>query len=162
MSKDTDQSDLPPSGDRASALWRRIKEHRIAQWTVGYVAVAYGIQHAVTLTSEAFKWPDAVIRISMLLLALGLPVAMTLAWYHGERTARRISSGELAVVSVVLLGISFAFYLFIRPAADVASRAPVAQASVTAARQAAANPRGAISIAVLPFTNLSDDKQQEF
>ena len=100
--------------DRLTMLWRRGKDHRIAQWTIGYVAIAYGIQHAVTLTAEAFEWPNAVIRISMLLLALGLPLAMTLAWYHGDRTARRISGGELAVVSVVLLGISFAFYLFVR------------------------------------------------
>ncbi len=48
------------SGDRLALLWRRVKEHRIAQWTIGYVAVAYGIQHAVTLTSEALDWPHAV------------------------------------------------------------------------------------------------------
>ena len=45
------------SEDRFALLWRRIKDHSIAQWTVGYVAVAYRIQHAVTLTSEAFEWP---------------------------------------------------------------------------------------------------------
>ncbi len=159
----TKGADIPPA-DRISILWRRVKEHRIAQWTVGYVAVAYGIQHAVTLTSEAFKWPDAVIRISMLLLALGLPVAMTLAWYHGERTARRISSGEMAIVSLLLVLISFAFYTVVRPTTNiVAERAPIAQeASVTVARQAAASPKGAISVAVLPFLNLSSDKEQEF
>jgi hypothetical protein len=43
--------DVAPSTDRLTALWRRIKEHRIAQWTVGYIALAYGIQHAVILTS---------------------------------------------------------------------------------------------------------------
>src|SRR4029077_2746295 len=36
------------------------------------------------------------------------------------------------------------------------------QASVSAARSAAASPRGAISLAVLPFTNLSGDSSQEF
>jgi hypothetical protein len=34
------------SEDRFALLWRRIKDHRIAQWTVGYVAVAYRIQQA--------------------------------------------------------------------------------------------------------------------
>ena len=28
-------------GDRLSALWQRPKEHRIAQWSIGYIAVAY-------------------------------------------------------------------------------------------------------------------------
>jgi hypothetical protein len=79
------RAELPP--DRFTALWQRIKHHRIAQWTVGYVALAYGTQHAVILTSESFQWPNIIARASMLLLALGLPVAITLAWYHGERTA---------------------------------------------------------------------------
>ena len=74
MSKDGDQSDLPPSRDRGSTLWRRLKEHRIAQWSAGYIAVAYGIQHAVSLTSEALEWPHEVERASMILLALGLPL----------------------------------------------------------------------------------------
>jgi len=64
--------------DQLSALWRRLKEYRIAQWSVGYVAVAYGIQHAVTLTSEALEWPHGIERASMILLALGLPVAVAL------------------------------------------------------------------------------------
>ena len=149
MSEDANRADLPPA-DRFTVLWRRLKDHRIAQWTVGYVAVAYGIQHAVTLTSEAFKWPDAVLRISMLLLALGLPVAMTLAWYHGERVSRRISGGEMAVVSVMLVGISFAFYLFVRPAE---SSLRTAEVNITTSSN---------SLAVLPLANVSGDKDQEF
>jgi hypothetical protein len=46
----------PPSKDRSSLLWSRISEHPIAQWTVAYVGLAYAIQHAVVLTSEAFEW----------------------------------------------------------------------------------------------------------
>ena len=61
------------SEDRLALLWRRIKEHRIAQWTVGYVAIAYGVQHALRLTSEAFKWPDAVLRIQCCFLRLACP-----------------------------------------------------------------------------------------
>src|SRR5579871_1410852 len=98
-----------------SSAWRRLKDHRIAQWTVGYVAVAYGIQHAVTLTTEAFKWPDAVLRISMLLLILGVPLAMVFAWYHGERATRRISAGEMTLASLLLVLISLVFYVFVRP-----------------------------------------------
>src|SRR5215813_11772697 len=75
----------PPSVDRVSALWRRINEHKLVQWSVAYIALAYGIQHGVTLTAEAFEWPHAVERVSMLLLILGLPLVVTLAWYHGAR-----------------------------------------------------------------------------
>ena len=153
MSEEADRAEAPP--DRFTALWRRMKDHRIAQWTVGYVAVAYGIQHAVTLTSEALDWPHAVTRVSFLLLALGLPVAMTLAWYHGERASRRISAGELSIVSLLLVVASFAFYAVVRPQANVA---PVRQLALTAAPA----PGKGISLAVLPFVNLSSDKEQEF
>src|SRR3569832_810801 len=116
MDDPTHRADLPP--DRATALWRRAKEHRVAQWTVGYVAVAYGIQHAVVLTQEAFRWPENILRISMLLLALGLPLAMTFAWYHGDSANRRISAGELSIVSVLLVCASLLFYVLVQPSAE--------------------------------------------
>jgi adenylate cyclase len=154
MSDETNRAELPP--DRLTSLWRRMKEHRIAQWTVGYVAVAYGIQHAVTLTSEAYEWPNIVARISMTLLALALPIAMTLAWYHGERASRRVSAGELSIISLLLVGVSILFYAFVRPE-QLAVQRPANIIAATAA------PRdGTISLAVLPFVNLSSDKEQEF
>ena len=149
MAQDADRAELPPY--RIAVLWRRLKEHRIAQWTAGYVAVAYGIQHAVILTSESLQWPNIVARVSMILLAVGLPVAMTFAWYHGGRAAHRISGGELAVVSAVLAGMTFAFYLFVRPATELAATAGI----VTAAPAENA-------LAVLPLANVSGDPKQDF
>ena len=151
-----------PAEDRLSVLLRRVKDHRIAQWTVGYIAVAYGIQHAVTLTSEAYEWPNIVARLSMTLLAFGLPVAMTLAWYHGDRANKRVSGGEAAIVSALLVLISLVFYAVVRPVEVAHPTTAVQEASVTAARVAAASPKGAISVVVLPFTNLSGDASQEF
>jgi hypothetical protein len=63
----------PPSVDR---LWCRINEHKLLQWSIAYLALAYGIQHGVTLTSEAFDWPHVVERVSMLQLILGLPMVL--------------------------------------------------------------------------------------
>jgi TolB-like protein len=161
MSEEANRADVPPA-DHFTTVWRRLKDHRIAQWTVGYVAVAYGIQHAVTLTAEAFDWPHAVTRVSMLLLALGLPVAMTLAWYHGERATKRISGGEMAIVSTLLVLISLVFYVFVRPSEPTASGPTTQEASVTAARQASLSPGTAISLAVMPFENLSPDPNQVY
>ena len=80
MSENTDRSNpKPPSVDRLSLLWHRINDHKMVQWSVAYIALAYGVQHGVELTSDAFEWPHAVVRASMLLLVLGLPVVMTLA-----------------------------------------------------------------------------------
>lgn len=147
-------------GDQVSALWRRLKEHRIAQWAIGYVAIAYGIQHAVVLTTESLDWPHVVTRVSMLLLALGLPFAVTFAWYHGARANHRISGPELTIISILLVGLSLLFYVFIRPSEQIAAR-PVVAAPATTAVAPAAKPTG-ISVAVLPFLNLSGDPKEEF
>src|ERR1700687_3262425 len=150
MSEDAKRAEKPPSVDRLSELWRRINDHKVAHWSVAYVALAYGAQHAITLTSEAFEWPHAVERISMLLLVLGLPLVMTLAWYHGARASRRISGPELTIVSLLLVGISLLFYAFVRPSEQVAAGPAVQQAGVAAARWAAAGQHGALSVAMVP------------
>lgn len=147
--------------DRLSRLWQRINDHKIVQWSVGYVAVAYAIQHGVTLTSEAFDWPHAMVRVSMLLLVLGLPLVMTLAWYHGERASRRISGPELTIVSLLLVGISLLFYVFVRPSEEPAARPTAVAQSPTLSALPAAKLAG-VAVAVLPFVNLSSDKEQEF
>ena len=152
MSADANRSEV--SHPRLALLWQRLKDHRVAQWTVGYVAVAYGIQHAVILTSESYEWPNIVARATMTLLVLGLPLMMTLAWYHGNRANRHTTGGEMAIVSVMLVGLSLAFYLFFRPASVVV---PTQPASFTAAQT-----QNGISIAVLPFLNLAGDPREEF
>jgi len=165
MSEDANRTNSKPEHlDRLSSVWRRIYDRKIAQWSVAYVALAYAIQHGVVLTREAYEWPHAVEQISMLLLTLGLPVVMTFAWYHGERASRRISGPELTIIAILLAIGSLFFYVLVRPAEQTtASLAPaVQQAGVAAARNAAADPQGAISVAVLPFVNLSSDKEQEF
>jgi TolB-like protein len=154
----------PPPVDRLSALWRRINEHKLVQWSVAYIAVAYAFQHAVVLTSEAFEWPEAVLRVSMLLMALGLPVVVTLAWYHGERASRHFSTAELTIISLLLVIGSVVFYAAVQPNQEIATeQAPPAQRDgVEKARGEANSPATAISVAVLPFENLSGDASQEF
>ena len=161
MGEGTDnRTDAQAPDDGFARLWRRVGEHRVAQWAIAYVGLAYGIQHAVILTSESFEWPNIVARVSMLVLILGLPLAMTFAWYHGAKLSRRVSGAELTIISLLLVGLSILFFVFVRPEAGVTPT--VQEASLTAARRAAADPRGTISVAVMPFTNLSGDKDQEY
>src|SRR6202163_3200605 len=137
----------PPSLDRLSSVWRRINDYKIAQWSVAYVALAYGIQHGVVLTGDAFEWPHAVTSISMLLLVLGLPVVMTCAWYHGERARRRISGPELTIISSLLLTGSLFFSVFVRPTADLAAgTAPAAVRSAAVSGLPASVAPGGISV----------------
>ena len=46
MSDEANRANEPAPVDRLSAIWRRFNQHKLVQWTVAYVALAYGIQHA--------------------------------------------------------------------------------------------------------------------
>src|SRR5437588_635259 len=110
----------PPSIDRLSQIWRRIHDHKVVQWTVAYIAVAYGLQHGVIIASESLQWPNAVARTSILLLVLGLPLVITFAWYHGAKASRNFSRAELSILSVLLVTSSFLFFVFVRPSETAA------------------------------------------
>jgi hypothetical protein len=71
----------PPPVDRFAEAWKRVSEHKLVQWTVGYVAVAYAIQHGVILTSESFEWPNVVARSSLLLLIVGMSLVLNFCLY---------------------------------------------------------------------------------
>src|SRR5437763_7507378 len=110
MSEDTERANPnTPPVDRLSALWRRVHEHKVVQWTVAYIAVAYGLQHGIILVSESLEWPSAVARISLLLLAFGLPLVVTFAWYHGARASRNFSQAELTIVAALFVTSSLLF-----------------------------------------------------
>ena len=156
----------PPSVDRLVGIWRHVRDNTIVQWSVAYVALAYAIQHAVILTSESFEWPNIVARISMLLFALGLPLVVTLAWYHGHRAHRHFSRAEVTIVAALFVTATIVFYAVVRPAetepsASADSRASIAQ-EVPAASKQAPSAIAPLAVAVLPFENLSSDREQEY
>ena len=59
------------------SVWTRIKEHKVAQWTLAYAAAAYTLLHGTEMVSNAFEWPHLVVRIVTLLLFLGTPLVAT-------------------------------------------------------------------------------------
>jgi TolB-like protein len=144
---------------RSMSVWARIKEHKVAQWTIAYAAAAYTLLHGTEMVSNAFEWPHVVVRIVTLLLFLGLPLVATIAWYHGHRAQQRVSGAELTIITVLLVIAGTVLWQFGRSAQEHAARkvGTTAPPSATAAAVAADH-----SIAVLPFVNMSPDKEQEY
>src|SRR5262245_53617478 len=94
--------------DGSPSFWARVRSHKITQWGVGYLGVAFALAQGADVVGNAFHWPDVVGRILILALIAGLPVALALAWYHGHRGMQRVSKGELGVISaLVLIGAVF-------------------------------------------------------
>jgi hypothetical protein len=49
------------------------------EWTLAYAAFGYTTLHGMQMAWEAFEWPLAVTRVTLLIALLGVPVAATLA-----------------------------------------------------------------------------------
>jgi TolB-like protein/Flp pilus assembly protein TadD len=156
-----------PAPAPALSVWDRIKQHKVAQWTLAYAAAAYTLLHGMEMVSGALEWPHLVVRVVTLLLFVGVPLVATLAWYHGHRAQPRVSGPELAIITVLLLIAGTALWRFARPAnehagANLTTAAPAALPIVATVPAASAAPPSEKSIAVLPFDNRSGDHAQDF
>ena len=150
---------LSPASQPPDDFWARIRRHKVVEWTLAYIAFGYALLHGVQMLREAFEWPLLVSRITVVLLLLGIPVAATLAWYHGHRARQRISGPELSIL-IALLVVAGSVLWYVSRHERSASSA-TAGAPGSAARHAAFNPP-AHSIAVLPFINLSGGPEQDY
>jgi TolB-like protein/tetratricopeptide (TPR) repeat protein len=141
--------------------WAKLSRRKVVQWGLAYAAGAWALLQVIGFAADAFHWPDVAKQLSMLTLAIGLPVAMTLAWYHGDRGEQSVTRAELAVLTLLLLIGGGALWLFgNRSVLTTASVRSVPAAPGPAPSVATSNLRP--SIAVLPFVNMSPDKDQEY
>lgn len=118
--------------------WARLKEHKVAQWTLAYGAFAYALLHGATLLSDALEWPHAIVRVLALVLLVGLPIAPILAWYHGVRALKRVSGSELILITLLLLIGGSLMWLYPHTPAEHASPAVVRKITSSAAPPASA------------------------
>jgi TolB-like protein len=148
-----------------TSILARIKDHKIAQWTLAYAAAAFALLHGATLLSDALEWPHIIVRTVTFVLIIGLPITPILAWYHGVRALKRVSGSELIIIALLLLIGGSLLWLVPRPTAErPASKTPskITTAHVTPTTVPPAFTPLVHSIAVLPFTDMSEKKDQEY
>jgi len=153
-------ADAPAERDEEAA-WAKLGRRKVVQWGFAYAAGAWALLEVIGFAADAFQWPGVIKPFSMLVLAIGLPVAMTLAWYHGDRGEQSVTRVELAVLTLLLcLGGGVLWLYGHRSDPTNAGVEAVPIATVQAPSVATPDPRP--SIAVLPFVNMSPEKDQEY
>ncbi|MGH8121547.1 MAG: tetratricopeptide repeat protein, partial [Rudaea sp.] len=140
---------------------QRLRERKLVQWALAYVAAAFALIQVVDIVAQRFGWPDSIERILIIATCVGFFVVLVLAWYHGEHGAQKVSGTELAILALLLAiggGFLWRFQATVPVAALPGKAADTAPVTPPAPSKTAPDK----SIAVLPFENLSSDKNNEY
>lgn len=159
-------------------FFSELKRRNVYKVAVAYAVVAWLLIQIATQVFPFFEIPNWAVRLVVILLILGFPVALILSWAFEitpegikleseiaqsksitRRTGRKIAS--LTIVVAIIAAGMFA-YQFLRPQrhAGVEGGAPATPGSEGLAGARPSIPEK--SIAVLPFDNLSDDKSNAY
>jgi len=146
-------TDVPTEREGGGA-WTKLRRRKVVQWGLAYAAGAWALLQVFGFAADSFGWPAITKQLAMLGLAAGLPVAVVLAWYHGDRGHQRVTRSESVIIALLLLA----------GGGLVGWWGHVAESpgGVAVAHRPARTATDDKSIAVLPFVNMSSDKEQEY
>ena len=149
---------------------RELQRRNVARVAVLYVASSWLILQTVETIGSLLDLPDWVGKLALLVLGVGLPVALGVSWTyeltpeglkrdsavprsesHRHDNAHRINVITLIVGVLAILTVALDRFL---PAEDSQQSVASVPTEVSA--------RPATGIAVLPFTNMSSDSEQDF
>ncbi len=147
-------------------LFNELTRRKVFKVGAAYLVVAWLAVQAASIAFPAFDAPAWALRIFILVALLGFPISLVFAWAFDmtpdglqPETGPRSSKIIFAIVGVLVV-LAFAWYFKGQPT----YREP-ADAQATAAKQNAVSAlpaAGKNSIAVMPFVNMSSDKEQEY
>src|SRR5437763_1293905 len=135
-----------------AGFFDEIKRRKVYRVAAGYVVVAGGLIQLASAVFPAWELPSWALRLVIILLLIGFPIALILAWAlevtpEGIRTTHPLPSERRRrrnIAALVGIGIVFSvaagFFLLPRASAHRIDK----------------------SIAVLPFENFSDDKENAY
>jgi TolB-like protein len=117
-----------------------------------YLGGAWALLEATDFFVQNYTLSQKLLDVVILLLVLGFPAALIIAWYHGEQGRQHVVRSEMAILTTlfVLAGIgtyriSTGEEIRVDPAGRGSPAGAVAEAETS--------DLGAGSVAILPFTN---------
>src|SRR6266404_6224381 len=151
-----------------------LKRRNVYKVAVAYAVVSWLLIQVATQVFPFFEIPNWAVRLVVLLLILGFPVALILSWAFEltpegikresevapDESVTRKTGRKIVAITAALALIAAGMFVFqlVRSKSTITPRQ--SEAATGSAGQAAEIP--AQSIAVLPFDNLSDDKSNAY
>lgn len=91
-------------------ILHEINSRRILPAVLLYGAGAFTVLEATDILSDRFGWPAVVFKIVFTLIIAGIPIALIIAWYHGEKGKQHVQRIEIILISIISL-IAFAIVI---------------------------------------------------
>lgn len=151
------------------SLFAELKRRNVFRVAIAYVVVAWLLMQIGDTLAPALLLPEWTMRFLAFVLILGFPLAMFFAWAFEltpdgirlEKSVKRedsiapLTGRRMDALIIGLLAIAVAYFTW--------DKFAVRDASTAAAPVAAAAPAsGRLSVAVMPFVNMSGDDEQEY
>ena len=151
-------------------FFAELKRRHVYRVGAAYAVIAWVLLQLVNNVAPILELPPFVARAVLLILVLGFPVALILAWMFDatpqglKRTPPpddgTVARGRHSLIDGILAG-ALVIVIALVSYQQLAS-SPGAGTREAGIVSGAAPPASGISIAVLPFANLSEDRAQEF
>jgi TolB-like protein len=146
------------------SLFAELKRRNVVKVGAAYLLVAWLVVQAASIGFPAFDAPPWALRVFILVLLLGFPIAVVMAWMF-EMTPEGLKvdaapSGNKRIIAIAVVLALLAVGWYFRGQPTVRSAAiPAGEVGAVAAPPPKQLPK---SIAVLPFVNMSEDAGNQF
>jgi len=147
---------------KLSQFWQELKRRKVVRVITVYAAAAFVILELVDIITEPFGLPDWTLKLVVILLSIGLLMSIILSWiydikpeggivktepaHRGKANAQPASSNSWKIASYISFMVIVGLITF-----NILSTSNKSGASSIHEK----------SIAILPFSNLSEDKGNE-
>jgi hypothetical protein len=101
-----------------------LKQRKLFQWTVAYLAGAWVLMQLVDVLGARWGISDSAARIMDVSLVIGFFITLVLAWYHGDRGHQKVTGPELLIIAV-LISVGGLGLVMLNPGDDSANPANV-------------------------------------
>jgi TolB-like protein/Tfp pilus assembly protein PilF len=141
------------------SFFAELKRRNVYKVAVAYAVVAWLLVQVATQVFPFLEIPNWVVRLVIVLVVIGFPIALVTAWAF-EATPEGIKRTETADAMPMASGQKKHAWIYIVVIGAAISVALFFLGRYTAGNKTVSSPDK--SIAVLPFVNMSSDKEQDY
>jgi TolB-like protein len=163
-----------------ASVWVELKRRNVVRVAVAYAIAAWILIEITATTFPILKLPDWSVTLVTVLVLIGFPLALIFAWafeltpeglkrekdIDRSQSITRSTGRRLDFVIIAVLVLALSYFAFDKFVLDPARDAELVNTTTEAVGGRAAGIGNAvtaqISIAVLPFANMSSDPEQKY